>query len=174
MDSNLIAACADYHYGFEALKQDLLLQIPHFVDKNKPDYDSADFLGRVSGVSNNLQGNTEPAFTLVGDSFGAFGWLGVIAVALIAMPLTFRVYESMFDMTRPWGTVAMVTLVIMLPEGGLGRLVAVLLLRTTIYLLVASYVTAMLVRMIPVRGDSAARKLPRQSLVPRSTEVPLS
>jgi hypothetical protein len=167
MDSNLIGACVGFHYGFEALNQDLLHEIPHILDKKKPEYNSGDYLGRVSGVST-AKGNTQPAFTMVGDSFGAFGWFGVVAVALIVLPLTFRVYESMFDMSQPWGTVAMVSLVLLLPEGGVGRLVAQLLLRGPIFLVVGSYVIATLVGMVPVTGDSARRGIPRHSLGPRS------
>lgn len=154
MDSNLIAATASYHYGFESIKIDLLEDIPRVLDKHKPDYDSADFLGRVAGVTGDLVTHSSPAFTMVSDSFGSFGWFGVVVIALIVLPLTFRVYESMFDISRPWGTVALLTCVMWMPEGGAGRLVATLLLRSPLYLFLASWMVGILTSFIPTQGES--------------------
>lgn len=154
MDSNLIAACAHYHYGFTAVKTDLLAQVPHVLYRDKPVYGSADFLGRVSGVSADVVGNTEPAFTMVSDSFGAFGWLGLTAVGLFLVPLTFALYESMFDMKKPWGTVALLSCAFGMSEGGLGTLIAVVVIRIPVELLVASYLMRFVTRLIPVRVDS--------------------
>jgi hypothetical protein len=155
MDSNLIAACASYHYGFNAIRIDLLEDIPRFIDKKKPDYGSADYLGRVAGVTGDLVIHSEPNFSMVGDSFGAFAWLGVVVVPLIVLPLTWRLYESMFDISRPWGTIALASCVMLMPEGGVGRLVAILMLRLPIYLLVASWSVGIITRLIPTRGDNS-------------------
>ena len=153
MDSNLIAACANYHYGFTTINNDLLSAVPHFLLKQKPQRSSADFVGRVSGVSGDIVGNTEPAFTMVSDSFGAFGWLGVIVTSLIILPVVFMVYESMFDMSRPWGTVALVTCAQGFPESGLSGLIAYFLLRLPIYLLLASYAVHLAAKWVPMQGD---------------------
>lgn len=155
MDSNLIAACATQHYGFTAIRIDLLEDIPRFLDKKKPDYGSADYLGRVAGVTGDLEVHSEPSFTMVSDSFGAFSWMGVVLVPLIVLPLTFRLYESMFDISRPWGTVALVSSVMLMPEGGVGRLVAIMLIRLPLYLIIASWTTGLITSLIPTRGDSA-------------------
>ncbi len=154
MDSNLVAAGARSHYGFSAIKTDLLVQVPHFLYRNKPEYGSADFLGRFSGVSADVAGNTEPAFTMVADSFAAFGWLGVVVTALVVVPLTFTVYESMFDMTKPWGTVALLSCAVGMGEGGLGVLLATALIRIPVELLLASYLLRLVTRFIPVRADT--------------------
>jgi hypothetical protein len=166
MDSNLIAACATYHYGFQSIRIDLLADIPRFIDKNKPDYGSADFLGRVSGVTGDLSTHAEPAFSMVSDSFGAFSWLGVVVIPLIVLPLTFCLYESMFDMSRPWGTVALVSCIILMPEGGVGRLVATMLIRLPIYLFLASRSVGLITSLIPIRGDSPTVTLAPPSLPP--------
>lgn len=154
MDSNLIDACSNYHYGFQAIKIDLLEDIPRFLDKKKPDYDSSDFLGRVAGVTGDLAVHSQPAFTMVSDSFGAFSWFGVVTIPLVVLPFTFRLYESMFDISRPWGTVALLTCIMLMAEGGVGRLVAVLMLRMPIYLLLASWTVGFLTSIIPTQGES--------------------
>lgn len=153
MDSNLIATCRTYHYGFAAVKQDLLLDIPRVLMKDKPQNDSGDFLGKVSGVSADFEGITEPAFTPISDAFGGFGFAGVVFVGLFLLPLTFSVYEGMFTIERPWGTIALVGIVMSIAEGGLGRLVADILLRTPVYLFALSYISASIVRMVPASGD---------------------
>lgn len=162
MDSNLIAACEHFHYKFRALKQDLLVQIPHILYKNKPEYDSGLFVGSVAGVTNEFSSVSEPAFTMIGDSFGAFGFLGSMIVGLFFFPLTLCVYESVFDARKPWGTVALVSCAMLISEGGVGRLVGAILLKTTIYLLVASYGTALIARMLPV---SSGRELASESSI---------
>jgi hypothetical protein len=154
MDSNLIAACVTYHYGFAAMRIDLLEDIPRFLDKKKPDYDSADFLGRVSGVTGDLVTHSEPAFSMVSDSYGAFSWLGTVIFPLIVLPLTFRVWESMFDISRPWGTVALTSCVIFMAEGGVGRLVGSMLIRLPIYLFLASWTIGIVTSVIPTQGES--------------------
>jgi hypothetical protein len=167
MDSNLIAACVTYHYGFAAMRIDLLEDIPRFLDKKKPDYDSADFLGRVSGVTGDLVTHSEPAFSMVSDSYGAFSWLGVVIVPLIVLPLTFRVWESMFDISRPWGTVALTFCVMYLPEGGVGRLVGSMLIRVPIYLFLASWTIGMITSVIPTHGESDRSK---ETVLPPASE----
>ncbi len=48
-DSNLIYACSSgYHYGFVALKNDLLLMVPSFLYKDKPTDRSNGIIGHVS------------------------------------------------------------------------------------------------------------------------------
>ncbi len=159
MDSNLIAACEHFHYGFSAIRADFLVQVPRFIDPNKPNYGSGDFLGRVAGVSADVVGNTEPAFTMVSDSFGAFGWMGVCLTALVLVPLVFRIYESMFNMGQPWGTVALLLCITGTGEGGLGQVLAVALIRIPVYLVVISYVVGMLTRLVPASGDRALEPL---------------
>lgn len=148
LDSNLIDACSTDHYGLTAIKTDLLLQVPHFLYKEKPEYGSADFLGRVSGVSARDPWNTEPAFTMIGDSFGAFGFLGVALLGLIVLPLVLRVLESAFDPGQPWGTAALVTCVIN-AGGTVGTLIAVALIRTPVYFVLASYICTLVAQSLP-------------------------
>jgi hypothetical protein len=59
-DSNMINACAGgFHYGFTALKMDLLRNLPRFIYKDKPDTDGAAYTGRVTGVNSDEVENGE-------------------------------------------------------------------------------------------------------------------
>lgn len=107
-DSDLIAACAKgFHYGFTALKIDLLRSTPRFIYRNKPDHGSGYYMAGIVGYGGEAEVESYWNFTSVSDSFGAFGWAGVVLFPLIMLPAIFIVYESMFDMARPWGTVAL-------------------------------------------------------------------
>jgi hypothetical protein len=153
-DSNLIYACSGgYHYGFVALKNDLLMMIPAFLYKDKPTTPSTGIIGHVSGMTSDEMDNNFSTVTAVGDSFGAFGWMGVVLTGLIAFPTAFVVYESMFDMSRPWGTVALAIFCARLPGAILGSLAA-LTIRGSIELVLLSYVVGGFVRMIPTKGKS--------------------
>lgn len=155
-DSNMINACVGgFHYGFTAVKMDLLRSLPHFLYKNRPEQDGASYTGRVTGVNPDDVENGEFLITAVSDSFGAFGWLGVIFVGLIGFPTVFVVYESIFDMRKPWGIVATGAFCYQFAQVNLGSLLG-LTLRAPISILLLSYVIGTVVRMIPVKGDGSA------------------
>jgi len=56
--------------------------------------------GRVTGVNADWVDNEEVMITAISDSFGAFGWLGVVVVGG-GVPGLFRLYESLFDLRKP-------------------------------------------------------------------------
>lgn len=152
-DSNMINACAGgFHYGFIALKMDLLRNLPRFLYKNKPDIDGASYTGRVTGVNSDEVEDGEFLITAISDSYGAFGWLGVIVVSLLGFPCTFILYESMFDIHRPWGIVAAGAFFVQFSQVSMSGLIA-LAVRAPLAILALSYVVGALVRMIPVKGD---------------------
>jgi hypothetical protein len=155
-DSDLISACSNgYHYGFEAIKIGIVQNIPSFLYKNKPrDSTAADFLGRISGVSGDSEGITQPTLSAVADSYGAFGWIGVILVPFFGFPMVFIIYESMFDFSRPWGTVALGICLLTFAETSMLGLLH-LILRTPLDVLLLSYLVVGLVKMVPMRGDRA-------------------
>ena len=153
VDSNLISACSGgYHYGFAALKNDLMIQIPHFIYKNKPETNSAGDIGRVTGLNPDDAENTYGSISAISDSYGAFGWWGVVLVALFAVPAVVIIYESMFDISRPWGTVALGLLCTVGWGMSMGAM-AGLAIRTPVELLFLSYLIGGIVRMIPSKGD---------------------
>jgi len=152
-DSNMISACASgYHYGFTAIKMDILRSLPRFIAPNKPDIDGAAFTGRVTGLNADEVENGENMITAVSDSFGAFGWLGVVVTGLLVFPAVFILYESMFDIRKPWGIVTTGGMCIGFSQIGLGGLVGVLF-RAPLSILLLSWFVGALVRMIPVKGD---------------------
>jgi hypothetical protein len=107
-DSDLIAACANgYHYGFKALKIDLLHNIPRILYRNKPNETSGLFVEGIVGQADQSDKPNSWNFTAISDSFGAFGWLGVAVFPMLVLPWVFVVYDSMFDISRPWGTMAL-------------------------------------------------------------------
>lgn len=154
-DSTLISACATgFHYAFTSLKLDLLSQIPRVLYHNKPDAGSAQFLGQLDGQEEGFEGATTfTTITTIADSYGSFGWLGVIVFAFFGLPAVFVVYESMFDMQKPWGTVATLYLLLGLTEGSMGQIMVNGIIKDPLYVLVLSWVAAWIVRMIPTTGD---------------------
>ena len=154
-DSTLISACATgFHYAFTSLKLDLLSQIPRVLYHNKPEAGSAQFLGQLDGQEEGFEGATTfTTITTIADSYGSFGWLGVIVFAFFGLPAVFVVYESMFDMRKPWGTVATVYLLLGLTEGSMGQILVNSMIKDSLYVLVLSWVAAWIVRMIPATGD---------------------
>ena len=153
-DSNMINACAGgFHYGFTALKIDMLHNLPRFLAKNKPELDGEAYTGRVTGVNADDVENGEFLITAISDSYGAFSWLGVIVVSLLVVPAIFILYESMFDMSKPWGIVAAGGFCFLFAEADMGKYIEIAL-RAPISIVLLSYLLGAIVRMIPVRGDA--------------------
>ncbi len=152
-DSNMInATSTGFHYGFTALKIDALHSVPHFLYPNKPDEDSDWYLGRVTGVNPDNIENGEVMITAISDSYGAFGWLGVVVVGGLVFPGCFVLYESLFDLKKPWGVVALSSFAYAFNEVNMGGMIQILT-RTPLALVALSYVVGGLVSMVPVRGD---------------------
>jgi hypothetical protein len=154
-DSTLIDACATgFHYAFTSLKLDLLSEIPRVLYHNKPEAGSGQFLGQLDGQEEGFQGTTTyTTITTIADSYGSFSWLGVIVFAFFALPAVFVVYESMFDMQKPWGTVATLYLLLGLTEGSMGQFMVNGMIKDPLYVLVLSWGADWIVRMIPATGD---------------------
>ncbi|MGO9339149.1 MAG: hypothetical protein ACLPY1_16765 [Terracidiphilus sp.] len=152
-DSNMINACAGgFHYGSTALRIDLLRSLPRFLYKNKPDTDGAAYTGRVTGVNPDDVENGDFLITVISDSYGAFGWLGVIITSLFGFPAAFILYESMFDIRKPWGIVAAGGFFFQFSQVSMSGLIG-LALRAPIAILAVSYLVGGIVRMIPTKGD---------------------
>jgi hypothetical protein len=153
-DSNVIYATANgFHYGLIPTEIDLLRSIPSFLYKNKPRYEGGqDYIGRISGISGDASGVTAPAISAVGDSYGAFGWAGVVLFPFLCFPLFFSVYESIFDFARPWGTVAFGASFVYFGELMVGRYIP-LLIREPLLIIAFSYFLALIVGFVPVRAD---------------------
>lgn len=152
-DSTLISACASgFHYGFESLKLDLLSQVPRFLYPSKPEIGSNEFLGHLDGQESDDFDTTFSTVTSISDSFGAFSWAGVVFFAFFVMPAIFVVYESMFDITRPWGTAAAASL-IMVGAAPMGNVIATTLVKNPLYFLIISWSVGATFKMIPSTGD---------------------
>jgi hypothetical protein len=152
VDSNMISTCSGgYHYGFQAVKIDALMMIPHFLYRDKPTSNSGTIIGHVTGLTSDETENSYAGISAIGDTYGGFGLLGVALVGLFVFPSLFIVYESIFDIRRPWGIVALGTLGshIMAPLGA----VITLAIREPIDLLLGSYLIGILVKVIPTRGS---------------------
>jgi hypothetical protein len=152
-DSNMISATSTgFHYGLTALKIDALHSIPHFLYKDKPQEDSNWYLGRVTGVNPDTVDNEELMITAISDSYGAFGWLGVVVVGGLVFPGCFVLYESLFDMRKPWGLVALSGFAWAFCQISMGGMLQILT-RTPLALVALSYVVGGIVSMIPMKGD---------------------
>jgi hypothetical protein len=152
-DSNMISATSTgFHYGFYALQIDALHSIPHILYKNKPQEDADWYLGRVTGVNPDVVENEEVMITAISDSYGAFSWLGVVVVGGLVFPFCFILYDSLFDLRKPWGVVALSSFAFSFAEVNMGGMLQILF-RTPIAIIALSYVVGGLVAMIPVKGD---------------------
>jgi hypothetical protein len=153
-DSTLISACAaGFHYGFTALRLDLLISIPRVIYPNKPDIGSGQYLGQLDGQEEGIETSSHSTITAIADSYGGFSWLGVVVYGFLVLPAVFVIYESMFDMRGPWGTVAAVYLLIELTEGSVGHVLLDVMIKDPIFILALSWGTMWIVRMLPVTGD---------------------
>ncbi len=153
-DSTLINACSSgFHYGFTSLKLDLLSEIPRFLYRNKPDIGSNEYLGHLDGQENDEFLTTFTTITPIADSYGAFSWLGVVAFAFLAYPAVYVVYESIFDVSRPWGTVATL---LMTMGTSMGSVITEVMIKGPVYVLIISWCVAWCIRFIPTGGDRAA------------------
>ncbi len=154
VDSNMISTCSGgYHYGFQGVKIDVLMMIPHFLYKDKPTSNSAGIIGHVTGIASDEIENNYSSMSPIGDSYGAFGLMGVVLVGLFVFPTLFIVYESIFDIRRPWGIVALGILGSRFGQAVTLGSVLTLLIRQPIELLLLSYLIGILVRVIPTRGS---------------------
>jgi hypothetical protein len=150
-DSTLIAACSGgYHYGLAQIREVATVSVPSLLDKNKSRAHENNYVAYVAGMAGNMK--TQPAFSVISDSFGAFGWPGVVLFGLLGFPAVFVLYDNMFEPGTIWGIVALGVAAPLFWETNVDRFL-ILLIRNPIYLLSFSYLTYFALSMIPVRGD---------------------
>jgi hypothetical protein len=151
-DSTLINACSTgYHYGFTSLWLEFVTNVPRFIYPNKPTIGSNGFLGHLDGQESDWAETTNSTVTPISDSYGAFGFVGVAAFAFLVVPFVFIVFESVFDMRRPWGTVGAALFLFEFTEGAMGYRISDL--KEPVYIVIISICMAWLVKMIPATGD---------------------
>lgn len=157
-DSQLIRACAHFHYGLKAFWLDVESSVPHFILKNQPSLNGAWYRASISGLQSSYVGNSWVAMSTIPDAFGAFGWVSLILVPLLLVPATYVLYDSMFDMTQPWGTVTTVSLVFVTIASSVGQLVVSSLIEIPMYTLLVSWFFGWITRQVPMFGDKALAK----------------
>jgi len=157
-DDAVIAACTHYHWGFATIKIDGQDSIPHFIEKNKPDRDGTWFRASVGGLQSSYAATAYITTSTISDAWGGFGWAGVIVVPLLLVPWVFVEYDSIFDMSRPWGTVALLGLATGFAVDGVGSLLIGVVLEIPLYILLISWFSGWLTRSIPMVGDSSHRR----------------
>lgn len=157
-DDAVISACAHYHWGFATIKIDAENSVPHFIEPKKPDRDGTWFRASVGGLQSSYNPGSFITTSIIADAWGGFGWPGVIVVPLLLVPWLLVEYDSMFDMSRPWGTVAVVTLATRFAVGSVGALLLAFLIMMPLYILLISWFTGWITRSIPFVGDNSRRK----------------
>ncbi len=168
-DSTLISACSrGFHYGFTTIKLDFLASIPRVLYRNKLNYGSGTYLGQLDGQeTDRTETTSHSTITPIADSYGAFSWMGTVVFPFLVLPAIFVIYESMFDISKPWGTVATVTLLLSLTEGSMGGVLLGTMIKDPMILLALSWGAAGVVRLIPTAGERAVaiRSLAKGSAV---------
>lgn len=157
-DDGIINACAHWHWGLETFRIDILDGIPHFILPHKPDRDATWFRASVGGLQSSYGKSSAITSSTISDAWGAFGWPSLIGVGLVFMPWLYVIYDSIFDMRRPWGTVAVVTLAMTGISGGVGKMLMDFMLQLPIYILLISWFIGWITRHIPMTGDSSIRR----------------
>ncbi|HTX42880.1 MAG TPA: hypothetical protein VMD25_13675 [Acidobacteriaceae bacterium] len=140
-DSALIDACSrGFHYGWPVVESDLLSGFPHFLRRGTTvPIEGAWYRASIAGLQSSDEENVFISMTGIADSYGAFGWVSVIFFPLLVIPAVFVVYDSMFDLSRPWGTVAVVTLIFEFIVASMGAMISSVLIMTPVYLLAISW-----------------------------------
>jgi hypothetical protein len=151
-DSTLISACANgYRYGMAQIDEQFTSILPAFLYKNKARINENNYLANVSGLSPDNE-HSQPIFSAVADSYGAFGWLGVVLFPILGFSAVFVVYESMFDFSRPWGLAAFATCALNFSEMSMWRVIP-LVLRVPLTFLLLSYLVGIVGRVFAMKGD---------------------
>jgi len=164
-DSNLIASCANgSRYGLTAVKIDFSRMIPSFIDPKKERVGGENYLGHVAGTISDEDPITQIEFSAVADSYGGFGWWGVVLFPLFGFPLVYIINESMFgDISQPWSTVALGTSFLLFGGMNMGRL-AQLVLRDPIFILLLSYLVVGITKMVYTKGSKRFLIDPEQNV----------
>jgi len=157
-DDAVISACSHWHWGLATVRIDAENSIPHFILPNKPDRDGSWYRASIGGLQSSYQPSGFVTTSIIADAWGGFGWAGVIVVPLLLVPWFFVEYNSMFDMSQPWGTVALVVTALKVAVGSVATLLLGMMLSMPIYILLISWFTGWLTRYVPFVGDSLHRK----------------
>jgi hypothetical protein len=153
-DSNLIVSCANgSHYGLAAIKIDLSRMVPSFLNKNKERYGGENYLGHIAGATADEDDITQIEFSAAADSYGGFGWFGVVLFPFFCLPLVYIVNESIFgDLSQPWSTVGLGTTFLLFGGMNMGRFF-ILTLRNPVYIVLLSYLVMGITKAATYRED---------------------
>ena len=150
-DGALIEACSHgFHYGIPIVESDLLSAFPHLLHRGDETLgETIWFRASIAGLQSSDAPNSFITMTGIADSYGAFGWLGVIFFPLLVIPAVFVVYDSIFDPSRPWGTVAVATVIFQIIPASIGSMIGSVLIMTPVYLLTISWFIGWAARVFP-------------------------
>lgn len=157
-DSALIEACSrGFHYGLPVVEADFLSGIPHFLRRgNATLVEGGWYRASIAGLQSSEENNIFVTMTGIADSYGAFGWLSVILFPLLVIPAVFVVYDSMFDASRPWGTVAVATVIFQIIPASVGGMISGVLIMTPVYLLAISWFVGWGARVLSFGSNRAS------------------
>jgi hypothetical protein len=116
------------HYGFEGLSpiiMDFENLVPHFIWKNKPDFNLGNTFAHQIGLLANDDTTTGVSFSPAAESYVFLGWTGVFLLAPILWIILFTLFDSLCGDLRdaPWGLLVAVFFAHVAPEGGLGGVI---------------------------------------------------
>lgn len=153
-DSDLINACVGgYRYGWATIRNDFFYALPHFLYHNKPENDSSAITGHTAGLNGEWEATAETAFSSIADSYAGFGVLGLVLFGLFGLPLFLLVCRSAFDITKPWGLVALGGAIANFGEWLVGRTL-INAVEFPLMLFGISWVVGTLALLVPTRGDN--------------------
>ncbi len=157
-DDAVINATAHHHWGLTTINLDIQENIPHLIEPNKPDRDGIWYRASVAGLQSSYEPSSYVTTSLIADAWGSFGWAGVIAIPVLLTPWLFILYQSMFDMSRPWGTVVTLDIAMKIATFSIGQTLVGVLVVIPITILLVSWFMGWIARNIPLSGDKPHRR----------------
>ncbi len=156
-DDALINVCSrGFHYGLPVVESDFVSGFPHFLRRGAAvPIEGVWYRASIAGLQSSDEDNVFITMTGIADSYGAFGWVSVIFFPLLIIPAVFVVYDSMFDLTRPWGTVAVATVIFGIIVGSIGGMISTVLIMTPVYLLAISWFIGWIAGALSLSSDRA-------------------
>jgi len=111
--------------GFYPIFIDIENLVPHFIWKEKPQFNIGNDFAHQIGLLGDEDHTTGVSFSAAGVAYAYLGWTGVLLLAPILWIFLFALFDSLCGDVResPWGLLVAVFFAHIAPEGGLDSII---------------------------------------------------